>query len=112
MRKPNIKDVFLASKIARKINIKELEFDAKGTPEEVGKKVIFFLLENMDKAEDEICELFSGILETEKEEFMTMSLDELFEKVKSIKGLGDFFSQAYKSTTSKPTMLSCVGTGM
>ena len=86
MRKPNIKDVFLVSKIARKINIKELEFDPTGSAEEAGKKVFFFLLENMDKAEDEICELFAGILEAEKEEFIMMPLDELFEKVKSIEG--------------------------
>lgn len=104
MRKPNVRDVFLASKIARKISIKELEFDPKGSPEEVGKKVVFFLLENMDKAEDEICELFSGILEIEKEEFITMPIDDLIEKLKSIEGLGDFFSQAYRSTMSKPTI--------
>lgn len=101
MKKPNVKDIFLASKIARKIGLKEVNIDFSGTKEEVGGKLLLFLLENLDKAQDEICELFGGILEIEPNAFLEMSIEEVVERLKGMEGLSDFFTSVYKSMKQK-----------
>lgn len=103
MRKINMKDVFLASKIARKINFKNAGIDFKANQEEVGGQIIIFIFENLDKAQDEICELFGGILEIDPNQFLEMSLDEIYNKFKEMEGLKDFFTSLSKLTTSKST---------
>ncbi len=108
MRKPNLKDVFLLSKITRKIGIKELDIDAKESAEEVGKKVIFFLLENLDKAEEEITELIAGLLEISPEELLLLSIDEIYKRFKGMDGLSDFFTQVLKSSITRQSNLSPV----
>lgn len=101
MRKPNMKDIFLASKIVRKIGLKEAGINFAGTEEEVGGQVFVLLLENLDKAQDEICELFGGILEVEPDTFLRMDVEEVFKRLKGIEGLSDFFTSAYKLMKSK-----------
>lgn len=111
MRKPNIKDIFLASKIVRKTGLKEANINFKGTQEEVGGKLLLFLLENLDKAQDEICELFGGILEVEPNVFLEMPIEEVIEKLKGIQGLSDFFTSLSKSTISRSTTSYLTGMG-
>ncbi len=92
MRKPNINDIFLASRIAKKVGLKDAELNYKGEAEEVGAQLLFFLLENLGNAEDEICELLSGLFEVDKEEFKTMPIDEMLVKFKELEGLKVFFT--------------------
>lgn len=111
MRKPNMKDVFLASKIVRKIGLREANIDFKGTQEEVGGKLLLFLLENIDKAQDEICELFGSILEVEPNAFLEMTIEECIEKIKGIQGLSDFFTSLSKRAISTSTTSYLAGMG-
>lgn len=111
MRKPNMKDVFLASKIVRKIGLREANIDFKGTQEEVGGQLLLFLFENLDKAEDEICELFGGILGIDTGTFLEMSIEEIVEKLKGIEGLSDFFTSLSKRAISKSTTSFSAGMG-
>lgn len=111
MRKPNMKDIFLASKIVRKIGLKEANIDFKGTQEEVGGKLLLFLFENLDKTQDEICELFGGILEIEASVFLEMSIEEVIEQLKGMEGLSDFFTSLSKRAISKSTTSFSAGMG-
>lgn len=101
MRKPNLKDMFLASKIARKIDIKNANIDFKAEQEEVGGQLLIFLFENLDKAETEICELAGSILEIEPDKLLEMPLEDIYTKLKEIEGLKDFFSSLSKLTKSR-----------
>ena len=92
MRKPNVNDIFLAAKIARKLDLKALEIDFKAPAEEVGGKVLTHIVENMDKAEEEIAEFLGGILELPKEEVLKKPIDEVYHELKEMDGLSDFFT--------------------
>ena len=98
MRKPNIKDAFLMSRIIKKIDLKNADIKWEEKAETVGKEVIFYIIENMDKVEDEVSELISNIFEVEKEKALEMPLDEVFEQLKNIEGIKNFFQQAGKLT--------------
>lgn len=111
MRKPNMKDIFLAAKIARKTDIKSANIDMKGSAEEIGGNLIFHIFANLDKAEEEILQLFGGILEIEPAELSEMPLDDLFAKLKEMEGLGDFFSGLGRSMMSNSMTSSSAGTG-
>ena len=98
MRKPNIKDAFLMSRIIKKIDLKNADIKWEEKAEIVGKEVIFYIIENIDKVEDEVSELISNILEVEKEKALEVPLDEVFEQLKNIEGIKNFFQQAGKLT--------------
>ena len=49
MRKPNIKDAFLMSRIIKKIDLKNADIKWEEKAETVGKEVIFYIIENIDK---------------------------------------------------------------
>lgn len=98
MRKPNIKDAFLMSRIIKKIDLKNADIQWEEKAEIVGKEVIFYIIENIDKVEDEVSELISNIFEVEKEKALEMPLDEVFEQLKNIEGIKNFFQQAGKLT--------------
>jgi len=98
MRKPNIKDAFLMSRIIKKIDLKNADIQWEEKAEIVGKEVIFYIIENIDKAEDEVSELISNIFEVEKEKALEVPLDEVFEQLKNIEGIKNFFQQAGKLT--------------
>lgn len=98
MRKPNIKDAFLMSRIIKKIDLKNADIKWEEKAETVGKEVIFYIVENIDKVEDEISELISNIFEVEKEKALEVTLDEVFEQLKNIEGIKNFFQQAGKLT--------------
>jgi hypothetical protein len=98
MRKPNIKDAFLMSRIIKKIDLKNADIQWEEKAEIVGKEVIFYIIENIDKVEDEVSELISNIFEVEKEKALEVPLDEVFEQLKNIEGIKNFFQQAGKLT--------------
>ena len=98
MRKPNIKDTFLMSRIIKKIDLKNADIKWEEKAETVGKEVIFYIIENIDKVEDEVSELISNIFEVEKEKALEVLLDEVFEQLKNIEGIKNFFQQAGKLT--------------
>lgn len=98
MRKPNIKDAFLMSRIIKKIDLKNADIKWEEKSETVGKEVIFYIIENIDKVEDEVSELISNIFEVEKEKALEVPLDEVFEQLKNIEGIKNFFQQAGKLT--------------
>jgi len=98
MRKPNIKDTFLMSRIIKKIDLKNADIKWEEKAEIVGKEVIFYIIENIDKVEDEVSELISNIFEVEKEKALEVPLDEVFEQLKNIEGIKNFFQQAGKLT--------------
>ena len=98
MRKPNIKDAFLMSRIIKKIDLKNADIKWEEKAETVGKEVIFYIVENIDKVEDEVSELISNIFEVEKEKALEVTLDEVFEQLKNIEGIKNFFQQAGKLT--------------
>ena len=98
MRKPNIKDAFLMSRIIKKIDLKNADIKWEENAETVGKEVIFYIVENIDKVEDEVSELISNIFEVEKEKALEVTLDEVFEQLKNIEGIKNFFQQAGKLT--------------
>nr|DAY22808.1 MAG TPA: hypothetical protein [Caudoviricetes sp.] len=98
MRKPNIKDAFLMSRIIKKIDLKNADIKWEEKAETVGKEVIFYIIENIDKVEDEVSELISNIFEVEKEKALEVPLDEVFEQLKNIEGIKNFFQQAGKLT--------------
>ena len=98
MRKPNIKDAFLMSRIIKKIDLKNADIQWEEKAEIVGKEVIFYIIENIDKVEDEVSELISNIFEVEKEKALEVPLDEVFEQLKNIEGFKNFFQQAGKLT--------------
>nr|DAN41442.1 MAG TPA: hypothetical protein [Caudoviricetes sp.] len=98
MRKPNIKDTFLMSRIIKKIDLKNADIKWEEKAETVGKEVIFYIIENIDKVEDEVSELISNIFEVEKEKALEVPLDEVFEQLKNIEGIKNFFQQAGKLT--------------
>nr|DAK86832.1 MAG TPA: hypothetical protein [Caudoviricetes sp.] len=98
MRKPNIKDAFLMSRIIKKIDLKNADIKWEEKAETVGKEVIFYIIENIDKVEDEVSELISNIFEVEKEKALEVPLDEVFEQLKNIDGIKNFFQQAGKLT--------------
>lgn len=98
MRKPNIKDAFLMSRIIKKIDLKNADIKWEEKTETVGKEVIFYIIENIDKVEDEVSELISNIFEVEKEKALEVPLDEVFEQLKNIEGIKNFFQQAGKLT--------------
>ena len=96
MRKPNIKDVFLLSRIIKKIDLKNAKINWDEKAEKVGKEVLFYIIENIDKVENEFAELISNIFEVEKEKALEIPLDEVFEQIKNIEGMENFFKQAGK----------------
>ena len=98
MRKPNIKDAFLMSRIIKKIDLKNADIKWEEKSETVGKEVVFYIIENIDKVEDEVSELISNIFEVEKEKALEVPLDEVFEQLKNIEGIKNFFQQAGKLT--------------
>ena len=98
MRKPNIKDTFLMSRIIKKIDLKNADIKWEEKAETVGKEVIFYIIENIDKVEDEVSELISNIFEVEKEKALEVPLDEVFEQLKNIECIKNFFQQAGKLT--------------
>ena len=98
MRKPNIKDTFLMSRIIKKIDLKNADIKWEEKAEIVGKEVIFYIVENIDKVENEVSELISNIFEVEKEKALEVPLDEVFEQLKNIEGIKNFFQQAGKLT--------------
>ena len=106
MRKPNINDLFLAAKIARKLELKKLEIDFKAPAEEVGGKVLAHVIENIDKAQDEIGEFLGGLLELPKEEVFKKPLDEVYQELKEMGGLSDFFTSLGRSKILKSTISS------
>ena len=98
MRKPNIKDAFLMSRIIKKIDLKNADIKWEEKAETVGKEVIFYIIENIDKVEDEVSELISNIFEVENEKALEVPLNEVFEQLKNIEGIKNFFQQAGKLT--------------
>lgn len=106
MRDLKTSDLFKLSGIIRKMNIKnELQSIKADSNDEVqyGIQFIIVLIENMDKAEDELSAFFGDLIGISAQQFKEMNLDQLSEfinELKQVKGLGSFFSSLFKMETT------------
>lgn len=97
MKKLTLKDVFLFGKIVKKIDLKNsgIDFTNKET-DELGKDIVFYLIENMDKAEKETGDFLNNIFECDNA--LEMPLEELVCKFSKENGeLKNFFQSVSKS---------------
>lgn len=99
MRKPNMKDLFIATKIVKKLDFKKANIDTTKKTEDIGKDVILFIIENIDKVEEEITQLISNIFEVEKDKALDMPIDDIIKGFMETDGISDFFSYLKKSMT-------------
>lgn len=97
MSKFKIKDTFTMAKIIKKLDLKS-KIDTTKSEEEVGKDILFYVIENMDTVQDEISELIGSIFEVSKEEALNIPLDNLINEFKNIGSIADFFQSARKLT--------------
>lgn len=105
MRNLKTEDIFRLSAIIRKLNLKkELTKIANGkdiSAELYGAQLFLLIFENMDQAEEEICEFFADIAEMPSSEFRTMGIEKLGQFIydlRSMPGVADFFYLAFKTT--------------
>jgi hypothetical protein len=107
IRKLKTLDVFKLTSIIRKIGVRQ-ELTAVPKPksgkgedaEGYGIQLIMVIVENLDKAEDEISTFFGDLCGKTPEQFKEMSIEELGEFIaalREVKGLGDFFRSAFKT---------------
>ncbi len=102
MREFNLEDVFMASRIFKKIGIKDAGINFEGSQEEAGGRLFLFLIENIDQAREEICEFLAQILEIDNpEKLPTMSIKELMSKFNKIEGMRNFLELLRQSMKLK-----------
>lgn len=108
IRELGTKDFFTLSKIIRKMAIRKelqsIEVSDKSDEVQYGIQFVMILLENMDRAEDEISAFFGDLIGITAEEFKNMNLDQLAEfisELKQVKGLGSFFTSLFKMEMTK-----------
>lgn len=101
MRQLKTSDIFRLSSIIRKLNLKkELASLNTKNAEQFGLQFFLLLFENLDQAEDEITSFLADLSGKKPEEFKEMSLEELakfIEKLRQVKGLGDFFRSLFRT---------------
>lgn len=98
MRQLKTNDVFLMSRILKKINI---DLDINGTDEEVGIKLLMEVAENAYLAQNEINEFFGDLVGMTGEEFGNLPLKEsmaIMNEFKKLDGINDFFTLVGQST--------------
>ncbi len=91
MRQLKTNDVFLMSRILKKINI---NLDINGTDEEVGIKLLMEVAENAYLAQNEINEFFGDLVGMTGEEFGNLPIKEsmaIMSEFKQLDGVVDFF---------------------
>ena len=91
MRQLKTNDVFLMSRILKKINI---NLDSKGTDEEIGLKLLMQVAENAYLAQNEINEFLGGLTGMTGEEFGNLPIKEsmaIMSEFKQLDGVVDFF---------------------
>jgi hypothetical protein len=97
MRELKTSDMFVMSRILKKINIKN-EIDVKDkTQEEVGTQVLIAIGENLYLAEQEINTFMSGLIGITADEFSNLSIADSakhFADFKNLKGVSDFLKLA------------------
>ena len=92
MRQLKTNDVFLMSRILKKMNI---NLESKGTDEEIGMKLLIQVAENAYLAQNEINEFFGDLVGMTGEEFGSLPLKEslaIVNEFKKLDGVADFFS--------------------
>ena len=98
MRQLKTNDVFLMSRILKKINI---NLDSKGTDEEIGLKLLMQVAENAYLAQSEINTFLGDLVGMTGEEFGNLPLKEsmsIMNEFKQLDGVADFFSLVGQST--------------
>lgn len=90
MRNLKTSDIFKASKILSKINLK-LDTKEK-TQSEIGQELITQFIENLWKAETEVNEFLGDLAGITGEEFSNLSLEESFKIIQEFKSLPDITS--------------------
>ena len=98
MRQLKTNDVFLMSRILKKINI---NLESKGTDEEIGMKLLIQVAENAYLAQNEINEFLGGLTGMTGEEFGSLPLKEslaIMSEFKKLDGVVDFFKLVGQST--------------
>lgn len=107
MRELQAQDLFRFVKILRKLELrKELQKltapDLQKDPAQAFFQVLWAVLENVDKAEQEIYEFFGDIAGMSADEFKTMGLVQLGDFINELKnqeGIGHFFRSAFNTAT-------------
>ena len=98
MRQLKTNDVFLMSRILKKINI---NLESKGTDEEIGMKLLIQVAENAYLAQSEINTFLGDLVGMTGEEFGNLPLKEsmsIMNEFKQLDGVADFFSLVGQST--------------
>lgn len=98
MRQLKTNDVFLMSRILKKINI---NLESKGTDEEIGMKLLIQVAENAYLAQNEINEFFGDLVGMTGEEFGNLPIKEsmaIMSEFKQLDGVVDFFKLVGQST--------------
>lgn len=107
MRELKTKDIFALAKIIRKMDLRNelatLEFN-QNEVEKLGVQLFWLLVENMEKAEEDIKAFFADIAGVTAQEFDDWSLEQLadfIDELKQQKGLGRFFGSALAMSNQK-----------
>jgi len=99
MRELKTSDIFKASKILSKINIK---VDVKDkVQEQVGSEMILAIGENLHFAEKEVNEFMGDLIGISAKEFSDLPISKTikyFEEIKKLEGISDFFKSAGRLT--------------
>lgn len=98
MRQLKTNDVFLMSRILKKINI---NLESKGTDEEIGMKLLIQVAENAYLAQNEINEFLGDLVGMTGEEFGNLPIKEsmaIMSEFKQLDGVVDFFKLVGQST--------------
>ena len=98
MRQLKTNDVFLMSRILKKINI---NLESKGTDEEIGLKLLMQVAENAYLAQSEINTFLGDLVGMTGEEFGNLPLKEsmsIMNEFKQLDGVVDFFKLVGQST--------------
>lgn len=98
MRKIQFGELFLLSKIAKKVGLKPKPAE---NMRQVGIDVMMQLIENLHLAEDEVVQLFANLKGATPEEVREMDLDVLLEEFDSVNGFETFFKKADQSKEQK-----------
>lgn len=97
MRKLKFNDVYKMSKILKKIKIsEEVRLEGK-TQTEAGVELVMGILENLDKAQNEVNDFLGELTGMSGEEFGNLPPEEFLKHIEDFKnqpGIGDFFSAA------------------
>ena len=97
MSKFKIKDTFIMAKIIKKLDLKS-KVDTTKSEEEVGKDILFYVIEIINSVNDEKSEVIGSIFEVSKEEALDIPLDNLINEFKNIGGIADFYQSERKLT--------------